>query len=133
MAESDTCFVGNIDAAVEEEDLEELFDEYEYSEIRMPPGKGFAFVSFDSNEAAAKAQTELNGKEVKGKAIRVALAKPKAPREEPEPLEDTKPLSTFVNEDNVDRAIKLRGLPFRTTVADVLKFVKENAEGLDYV
>lgn len=133
MAESDTCFVGNIDAAVEEEDLEELFDEYEYSEIRMPPGKGFAFVSFDTNEAAAKAQTELNGKELKGKAIRVALAKPKAPREEPEPLEDTKPLSTFVNEDNVDRSIKLRGLPFRTTVEDVLKFVKENAEGLDYV
>ena len=55
VLESDTCFVGNINDTVEEEDLEELFDEYDYSEIRMPPGKGFAFVSFESNEAAAKA------------------------------------------------------------------------------
>ena len=87
---------------VEEEDLEELFDEYDYSEIRMPPGKGFAFVSFETNEAAAKAQTECNGKELKGKAIRVALAKPKAPRDDGPELEDTEPLSTFLNEDNVD-------------------------------
>jgi RNA recognition motif-containing protein len=133
VTESDTCFVGNIDGAVEEEDLEELFDEYDYSEIRMPPGKGFAFVSFETNEAAAKAQTECNGKELKGKAIRVALAKPKAPRDDGPELEDTKPLSTFLNEDNVDRAIKLRGLPFRTTAANVLEFCKSNCEGLDYL
>jgi len=99
----------------------------------MPPGKGFAFVTFDSNEAASKAFKELNGKELKGKALRVALAKPKAPREEGPPLEDTKGLSSFLNEDNVDRAIKLRGLPFRTDVAVVLKFVHEQGEGLEYV
>jgi len=133
VTESDTCFVGNINSTVEEEDLEELFDDYEYSEIRMPPGKGFAFVTFDSNEAAAKAFKECNGKELKGKALRVALAKPKAPREEGPPLEDTKPLGSFLNEDNVDRAIKLRGLPFRTDAAVVLKFVHEQGEGLDYV
>jgi nucleolar protein 4 len=134
VTESDTCFVGNLDPSVEEEDLEEMFDEYDYSEIRMPPGKGFAFVSFEANEAAHKAMTELNGKELKGKPLRVNLAKPKAPREEGPPLEDTAGLSTFVTEENVDRAIKIRGLPFRTTPADVLKFVKENGiEGFDYL
>ena len=42
VTESDTCFVGNLD-------LEEMFDEYDYSEIRMPPGEGFAPVSILAN------------------------------------------------------------------------------------
>ena len=55
ITESDTCFIGNIAGGTEEEDLEGLLCDYDYVEIRMPPGKGFAFVTFDSNEGAAKA------------------------------------------------------------------------------
>lgn len=77
MTESDTCFIGNLDDAVGEEGLEAFLEGYNHSEIRMPPMKGFAFVQFESNEAAAKAQTELNGKELKNKALRIALAAPR--------------------------------------------------------
>jgi RNA recognition motif-containing protein len=39
--------------------------------------KGFAFVEFESNEAAAAAIAGLNGKEIEGKVVRVSEAKPK--------------------------------------------------------
>jgi len=100
----------------------------------MPPGKGFAFVNFDTNEGAKKAMTELNGKECNGNALRFDLAKPKGDGGGDGPvLEDTKGLSSYLDEDNVDRAVKLRGLPFKTTVASILSFVKENSEGLEYL
>ncbi|HCB51619.1 TPA: RNA-binding protein [Patescibacteria group bacterium] len=37
--------------------------------------KGFGFVVFANPEDAVKAQTEMNGKEVKGRAIRVDFAR----------------------------------------------------------
>jgi RNA recognition motif-containing protein len=75
---------------------------------------------------------DLNGKECNGNALRFALAKPKESNEGPV-LEDTKPLGAFLDEDNVDRAVKLRGLPFKTTVESILSFVKENSEGFSYL
>lgn len=77
--------------------------------------------------------TELNGKECNGNALRFDLAKPKNSGGDGPVLEDTKGLSSYLDEDNVDRAVKLRGLPFKTTVENILTFIKENSEGLDYL
>lgn len=77
--------------------------------------------------------TDLNGKECNGNALRFDLAKPKNSGDDGPPLEDTKGLSSYLDEDNVDRAVKLRGLPFKTTVASILSFVKDNSEGLEYL
>jgi len=114
--ESDCIFIGNLACSTEEEDIEEFVDQVgDWTEVRKPPGKPFAFVEFESNEAAAKAVAELNGKELNGMALRVNLSRPRNKPEDAPLLEDTKPLGTFLNEDNVDRAVKLRGPPFRTT------------------
>lgn len=42
--------------------------------------KGFAFVEMTDSEGAKKAIAELDGKELKGRALRVSEAKPQAPR-----------------------------------------------------
>lgn len=42
--------------------------------------KGFGFVEMSSDEEAQKAISELNGKELLGRAINVSIAKPQEPR-----------------------------------------------------
>ena len=45
-----------------------------------------------------------------------------------------KHLSSYLNEDNVDRAVKLRGLPFRVNAFDVVKFFhEEGGEAFKYI
>ena len=42
--------------------------------------RGFAFVEFEDDEAATKSISLLNGKELKGRALRVNLAEDRPPR-----------------------------------------------------
>lgn len=75
-------FVGNLSWNVRDEDLREAFAPFGTVEEavvimdRMKDrSKGFGFVSMSSDDEAQKAMTELNGKEVDGRAINVSEAR----------------------------------------------------------
>lgn len=84
-------FVGNFPFTVEESDLRSLFSPYgEIEELALiidrdtGRPKGFAFITFATQQAAEKA-LEQNGKELKGRALNVNIAteKPKRGRGRP--------------------------------------------------
>ena len=78
-------YVGNLAYSVTDDDLRELFGEF--GEVRSASvisdkvtgqSKGFGFVEMQDNSAADMAIKELNGKQVKGRALKVNEAKPRA-------------------------------------------------------
>jgi RNA recognition motif-containing protein len=80
-------YVSNLSYAVQDEDLREFFTEYgEVSSAKVimdkytNRSKGFGFVEMPDDAAAQKAIEELDGGMVDGRAIRVAVAKPKEER-----------------------------------------------------
>lgn len=80
-------YVSNLSYAVQDEDLREFFAEYgEVSSAKVimdkytNRSKGFGFVEMPDDAAAEKAIAELDGGMVDGRAIRVAVAKPKEER-----------------------------------------------------
>ncbi|MEI9945973.1 MAG: RNA-binding protein [Chitinophagaceae bacterium] len=80
-------YVSNLSYAVQDEDLREFFTEYgEVSSAKVimdkytNKSKGFGFVEMPDDAAAQKAIAELDGGMVDGRAIRVAVAKPKEER-----------------------------------------------------
>ena len=81
-------FVGNIDWAVTDEELKELFAKYGEVEEAViikdkfsNRSKGFGFVTFAKEEDAAKAIAELNEFEHKGRKLVVNEARPPKPRD----------------------------------------------------
>jgi RNA recognition motif-containing protein len=77
-------YVGNLLFDVTEAELKELFSPYgEVTEVRLimdkfsGKTKGFGFIEMPSKEAAEKAIAELNGKDMRGRAMTVNEAKPK--------------------------------------------------------
>ena len=84
-------YVGNLPWSVAEKDLKKLFESYgEVTEAVVITekfsgrSKGFGFVTFADDEAADKAISEMNGKDVSGREIKVTEAKPKEPGERSE-------------------------------------------------
>ncbi len=80
-------FVGNMSFQTTESDLRALFEPYgQVTRIHIVNDRetgqprGFAFVEMEKDAEAAKAMTELNGKEVSGRALRVNEATPKTDR-----------------------------------------------------
>jgi len=80
-------YVGNLLFDVTENELKELFEPFgQVTEIRLimdkfsGKSKGFGFIEMPSKEEAQKAIAELNGKDVKGRAMTVNEAKPKVER-----------------------------------------------------
>jgi RNA recognition motif-containing protein len=80
-------FIGGLAWAATDEDLEKAFSAFgqlvSASVVRYPDtgrSKGFAFVEFATVEEAEKAQKEMDGKEIAGRAIKVDFARPKQPR-----------------------------------------------------
>ncbi|MGE0860347.1 MAG: RNA recognition motif domain-containing protein [Gammaproteobacteria bacterium] len=80
-------YVGNLAYSTTEQELSELFGAY--GEVRSAhvisdkvtgQSKGFGFVEMSDNQAAETAIRELNGKQVKGRALKVNEAKPRADR-----------------------------------------------------
>ena len=78
-------YVGNLAYSVTDDDLRELFGEF--GEVRSASvisdkvtgqSKGFGFVEMQDNSAADMAIKELNGRQVKGRALKVNEAKPRA-------------------------------------------------------
>ena len=79
--EQNKLFVGNVAYATTIETLVELFSQYgEVVESYKPQDKGFAFITFKTNEEAAAAMEALNGKEVDGREIFVNVARPREER-----------------------------------------------------
>ncbi len=77
-------YVGNLDFKVNENDLQELFDEYGtvssakiISDKFSGRSKGFGFVTMDNDDEAKKAISELNGTVYSNRDLVVNEAKPK--------------------------------------------------------
>ncbi len=80
-------YVGNLAYSTTEQELSELFGAY--GEVRSAhvisdkvtgQSKGFGFVEMSDNQAAETAIRELNGKQIKGRALKINEAKPRADR-----------------------------------------------------
>ena len=75
-------YVGNLPWSVDDAGLKELFSAYEVDEATVimdkfsNRSKGFGFVTIDDDEAAKKAISELNSKEIEGRELKVNEAKP---------------------------------------------------------
>jgi len=89
---SSKVYVGNLPFGVADEDLKEMFSSYGEVEEAVVikdkfsgRSKGFGFVTFADGEAAQKAISEMNGKEVQGREIKVNEAKPMESREDRPP------------------------------------------------
>ena len=85
-----SLFVGNLNFQTGEADLRALFAPYgEIQRVHMATdretgrSRGFAFVELASDEGAAKAIAELDGKEVAGRNLKVNEARPRAERGAP--------------------------------------------------
>jgi RNA recognition motif-containing protein len=83
-------YVGNLSFDVTDEDLEKLFSAYgKIEEVKVikdrfsGKSKGFAFVTFYEKEDMKKAISEMNGKEVKGRELKVNEARPRESNDGP--------------------------------------------------
>lgn len=80
-------FVGSLPWSLSGQSLRDLFSQFGeivdaviISESSTGRSKGFGFVTFAKEEDAAKAQTEMNGKDVEGRNIVVNFARPREDR-----------------------------------------------------
>jgi len=85
---STKVYVGDLAFTITEGDLRTAFAQYgELTEVIVIKdkfsgrSKGFGFVTFADDESAKKAISEMNGKEIQGRAIKVNVAKPMEERD----------------------------------------------------
>ncbi|MFQ5531916.1 MAG: RNA recognition motif domain-containing protein [Candidatus Nanoarchaeia archaeon] len=85
---SKKLYVGNLPFSVDDAKLKEIFSAYgEVSEATVivdkysRRSKGFGFVTFENDADADKAVSEMNGKEVEGREVKVNEARPMEPRQ----------------------------------------------------
>jgi RNA recognition motif-containing protein len=78
-------FIGNLNFQITQHDLRELLEPFgQITRVHMPTdretgrARGFAFVEMPNDEEAAKVIAELDGKEVKGRNVKVNEARPKS-------------------------------------------------------
>lgn len=75
-------YVGNLDYAVTNEQLEELFSNYGgVRHVNIIEGRGFGFVQMSSQSEAERAKQALDGSDFKGRRLRVNEAHPPRSRE----------------------------------------------------
>jgi RNA recognition motif-containing protein len=80
--------VGNLPFTVDEEEFKNLFSDYNAEEVTLIKdkfsgrSKGFGFVTISDEEVAQKAISELNGKDVQGRELKVSEARPMEERPE---------------------------------------------------
>jgi RNA recognition motif-containing protein len=80
-------YVGNLSHETADDDLRQAFEAFGQVESATVikdrfsgESRGFGFVEMPSKTEAQKAIEEMNGKDVKGRAVSVNEARPKAPR-----------------------------------------------------
>jgi RNA recognition motif-containing protein len=81
---SNKIFVGNLAYTASEADLEAAFGDFgPIHEVKIVidretnKSRGFGFITFQSTEAADRAQQEMNGKDLNGRPLRVNPARSK--------------------------------------------------------
>lgn len=80
-------YVGNLPYSVQDADLSTLFADYEVVDSKVivdkfsNRSKGFGFVTVKDEATAEKAVSEMNGKELEGRAIVVNVARPMEKRD----------------------------------------------------
>lgn len=80
-------YIGNLPWKIEDNGLKELFAAYNVEEANVIKdkfsgrSKGFGFVTIADDESANKAISEMNDKEIEGRAIKVSEARPMVPRD----------------------------------------------------
>jgi len=87
QASQKKLYVGSLPYSWTTEQLEELFTPYGrvtsaaiVSDQATRKSKGFGFIELESEEAAKKAMSELNGKEIEGRLLAVREARPHVER-----------------------------------------------------
>lgn len=76
--QSNKLYVGNLNYAVTNEELSELFSNYgQVESVKIIEGKGFGFVEMGNQSEAEAAKDKLDGSEFKGRSLRVNEAKPR--------------------------------------------------------
>jgi RNA recognition motif-containing protein len=90
---SKKLYVGNLPFSVTQEQLKDLFAPMgEVTEVTLIVDKatgrsrGFGFVTISDDEAATKAISEMNGKDIEGRQITVSEARPMGERSERRPF-----------------------------------------------
>ena len=83
-------YVGNLAFTASEDDVRQLFEQYGavdkvslITDRETGRARGFGFIDMPDSRAAQSAIQGLNGKDLKGRAVTVNEAKPRAPRREP--------------------------------------------------
>jgi cold-inducible RNA-binding protein len=76
-----SLYVGNLPYSVTENELREMFAEFEPVSVRLIGDKGFGFVDVPE-EKAADAIAAVNGREVGGRQLTVNEARPRTERGE---------------------------------------------------
>lgn len=84
---SQKLFVGSLSYSATSDDLQEAFAAFGtvesanvISDRDTGRSKGFGFVEMSSEQEAQAAIDGLNGKDLKGRAVNVSVAKPREPR-----------------------------------------------------
>jgi RNA recognition motif-containing protein len=78
VMDSKKLFIGNVTYSTTIETLVEQFMQFgEITDSYKPQGKGFAFITFATEEQAQAAIEGMNGKEVDGRELVVNVAKPR--------------------------------------------------------
>ena len=85
--ETSKLYVGNLSYQARSNDLRELFEAYgQVTDVHLIERdgmmKGFGFVEFATADEAKAAKTELDGKELLNRAMRVDFATPREPRKD---------------------------------------------------
>ncbi len=80
-------YVGNLPREITEDEVRQAFEAFgQVTEVRIiadkfsGESKGFGFVEMPSKDEAEKAIEEMNGKDMKGRALNVNEARPKVER-----------------------------------------------------
>ena len=83
-------YIGNLSFDISDEELKKVFSEFgEVEEATIIKdkfsgrSKGFGFVTFKDEKSGEKAISEMNGKDFKGREVRVSEAKPMDPDRKP--------------------------------------------------
>lgn len=78
---SNKLYVGNLNYSITDSELKDFFStKYEVTDCKVIEGKGFGFMTFTSEANAAAAKEEFNNQELKGRALKIDIAKERAPR-----------------------------------------------------
>lgn len=74
-------YVGNLNYQATTEQVRDLFSEFgSVTDVTIIEGKGFGFVTMETDESANKAKETLDGKDFLGRTLRVNDARPSVKR-----------------------------------------------------